>query len=120
MSVITSTIEVPRTVVRPKHVQLDRCTRTSRSALVGRSERRRLSDRSVVSRSPMSAYTCFLTDVNGHFLSMLWRHRMRTFRATFNGPRTHDRGAVTAMHPVKFADRCSVVSLTSGFVRTSN
>ena len=33
---ITSTTEVPRTVVQPKHVYLDRCTRTSRSALVGR------------------------------------------------------------------------------------
>ena len=47
--VITLTTEVPSAVVRPKHAHLYRCTRTSRS------ERRGLSDRSVVSRSPVSA-----------------------------------------------------------------
>ncbi|KAK2188625.1 hypothetical protein NP493_126g00017 [Ridgeia piscesae] len=34
--VITSTTEVPRTVVRPKHVHLDRWTQISLSALAGR------------------------------------------------------------------------------------
>ena len=46
----------------------------------GRSERRPLSDTSVVSRSPIWAYACFLTSIDRHFISMLWRHRRRTFR----------------------------------------
>ncbi|KAK2185965.1 hypothetical protein NP493_218g04046 [Ridgeia piscesae] len=62
--VITLTTEVPSVVVLPKHAQLDRCT-PDFSLGAGRSERRGLSDRSVVSRSPVSAYACFWSDVGG-------------------------------------------------------
>ena len=121
--VIMLTTEVPSVVVLPKHAQLDRCPRTSRSVLAGRNVVVCLTEVwcRVVRFQRKLASCPTLADI---FFRCCDVTEEGCFARLFENPSlahtTGDRMSVTAVFPVTFADRCSVVSLTSGFLRMWN